>query len=57
MYVEETHTQWGECREDYRSAVMEPGSLRNDAPGHPGSSKDDLKTSLAFLPGRAENLE
>lgn len=53
MYTEETHSQWGECREDYHSAVTEPGSLHSDAQCYSRSSKDALKTLLSFLPGRA----
>lgn len=38
VYIIENHMQWRECREDYHSAVMEPGSLCNDAQGHARSS-------------------
>lgn len=51
-YIVENHMQWRECREDYHSAVTEPGSRCNDAQGHARSSKDDLKVLLALLPRR-----
>lgn len=57
MYIVENHMQWRECREDYHSAVMEPGARCNDAQGHARSSKNDLKVLLAFLPRREENLD